>query len=186
MPALPCVAGSRFISPTPLPQHLRWRRDTPYSKHLIPDAWPHAGSQNAGECVLIVGMPGTGKTATLVAAISALVARGCSVLLTSYTNSAVDTILLRLLATGIKFLRLGRVGTVHAALRAQVLGGDTFPDTSVAGLRRIRSSVQVVRSRRMHVMSCCMRAAVYRGQYRWEHGLGQLLVWQPRMRPHAC
>ena len=41
-------------------------------------------------------MPGTGKTSTIVHAVRALLARGASILLTSYTNSAVDNILLKL------------------------------------------------------------------------------------------
>lgn len=41
-------------------------------------------------------MPGTGKTSTMVHAVKALLIRGASVLLTSYTNSAVDNLLLKL------------------------------------------------------------------------------------------
>lgn len=40
--------------------------------------------------------PGTGKTSTIAAAVRALVAGGASVLVTAYTNSAVDNILLKL------------------------------------------------------------------------------------------
>ncbi len=50
----------------------------------------------ARDYALILGMPGTGKTSTIVHAVNALLARGASVLLTSYTNSAVDNILLKL------------------------------------------------------------------------------------------
>jgi len=35
---------------------------------------------------LVLGMPGAGKTTTIVAAVTALAAAGRSVLLTSYTN----------------------------------------------------------------------------------------------------
>ena len=45
---------------------------------------------------LILGMPGTGKTSTMVHAVKALLIRGASVLLTSYTNSAVDNLLVKL------------------------------------------------------------------------------------------
>ena len=44
----------------------------------------------------MLGMPGTGKTTTIASLVQVLVARGCSVLLTSYTNSAVDNVLLKL------------------------------------------------------------------------------------------
>ena len=41
-------------------------------------------------------MPGTGKTTTLAALIQVLVARGNSVLFASFTNAAVDNLLLKL------------------------------------------------------------------------------------------
>lgn len=43
-------------------------------------------------------MPGTGKTSTMVHAVKALLIRGASILLTSYTNSAVDNLLIKLKA----------------------------------------------------------------------------------------
>ncbi|CAB4269344.1 unnamed protein product [Prunus armeniaca] len=43
----------------------------------------------AKDYALILGMPGTGKTSTMVHAVKALLIRGASILLTSYTNSAV-------------------------------------------------------------------------------------------------
>ncbi|GAB5578421.1 DNA replication ATP-dependent helicase/nuclease DNA2 isoform X1 [Prionailurus iriomotensis] len=54
---------------------------------------------------LIVGMPGTGKTTTICTLVS--------VLLTSYTHSAVDNILLKLAKFKIGFLRLGQTQKVH-------------------------------------------------------------------------
>lgn len=50
----------------------------------------------ARDYALILGMPGTGKTHTMAHAVKALLIRGASVLLTSYTNSAVDNLLLKL------------------------------------------------------------------------------------------
>ena len=46
--------------------------------------------------LLIQGMPGTGKTTTLAALVHVLATQGHSVLLTSYTNAAVDNLLLKL------------------------------------------------------------------------------------------
>ncbi|KAJ3592791.1 hypothetical protein NHX12_005130 [Muraenolepis orangiensis] len=57
---------------------------------------------------LIVGMPGTGKTTTICTLVRILHACGFSVLLTSYTHSAVDNILLKLKRFRVGFLRLGR------------------------------------------------------------------------------
>ncbi|XP_072533295.1 DNA replication ATP-dependent helicase/nuclease DNA2 [Salminus brasiliensis] len=62
---------------------------------------------------LIVGMPGTGKTTTICTLVRILHACGFSVLLTSYTHSAVDNILLKLKKFKIGFLRLGRAQKVH-------------------------------------------------------------------------
>ncbi|XP_008060479.1 DNA replication ATP-dependent helicase/nuclease DNA2 [Carlito syrichta] len=62
---------------------------------------------------LIVGMPGTGKTTTICTLVRILYACGFSVLLTSYTHSAVDNILLKLAKFKIGFLRLGQPQKVH-------------------------------------------------------------------------
>ncbi|XP_035254823.1 DNA replication ATP-dependent helicase/nuclease DNA2 isoform X1 [Anguilla anguilla] len=62
---------------------------------------------------VIVGMPGTGKTTTICTLVRILHACGFSVLVTSYTHSAVDNILLKLKRFKIGFLRLGRVQKVH-------------------------------------------------------------------------
>lgn len=50
----------------------------------------------ARDYAVILGMPGTGKTSTICHIVGALTAAGLSVLLTAYTNSAVDNMLLRL------------------------------------------------------------------------------------------
>uniref|UniRef100_A0A6I8QJX0 DNA replication ATP-dependent helicase/nuclease n=1 Tax=Xenopus tropicalis TaxID=8364 RepID=A0A6I8QJX0_XENTR len=62
---------------------------------------------------LIVGMPGTGKTTTICTLVRILYACGYSVLLTSYTHSAVDNILLKLKKFQVGFLRLGRTQKLH-------------------------------------------------------------------------
>ncbi|XP_021436666.2 DNA replication ATP-dependent helicase/nuclease DNA2 [Oncorhynchus mykiss] len=67
---------------------------------------------------LIVGMPGTGKTTTICTLVRILHACGFSVLLTSYTHSAVDNILLKLRRFKVGFLRLGRAQKVHPDILA--------------------------------------------------------------------
>ncbi|XP_072236496.1 DNA replication ATP-dependent helicase/nuclease DNA2 [Leuresthes tenuis] len=62
---------------------------------------------------LIVGMPGTGKTTTICTLVRILHACGFSVLLTSYTHSAVDNILLKLKRFRVGFLRLGQGQKIH-------------------------------------------------------------------------
>ena len=67
----------------------------------------------AEDYALVLGMPGTGKTTTIAHIIRALVENGKSVLLTSYTHTAVDNILLKLKNDGIKMLRLGSLTKVY-------------------------------------------------------------------------
>ena len=66
--------------------------------------------------LLIKGMPGTGKSQTLVALIHLIVKLGRSVLVTAHTHSAVDNILLKLNEKGIDFLRLGTAGRIHPTI----------------------------------------------------------------------
>uniref|UniRef100_A0A803LIK9 DNA replication ATP-dependent helicase/nuclease n=1 Tax=Chenopodium quinoa TaxID=63459 RepID=A0A803LIK9_CHEQI len=75
----------------------------------------------AKDYALILGMPGTGKTSTMVYAVKALLMRGSSILLTSYTNSAVDNLLIKLKAQEIDFLRIGRSEAVHKEVQGHCL-----------------------------------------------------------------
>lgn len=68
---------------------------------------------SAQDYALVLGMPGTGKTTTIAHIIRALTAQGKSVLLTSYTHTAVDNILLKLKTDKINILRLGAPVKVH-------------------------------------------------------------------------
>ncbi|KAL1306810.1 hypothetical protein AAFC00_005467 [Neodothiora populina] len=73
---------------------------------------------SAQDYALVLGMPGTGKTTTIAQIIRALVARGRSVLLTSYTHTAVDNILLKLRSPAgqkqdISIMRLGTISKIH-------------------------------------------------------------------------
>ncbi|KAL4079032.1 Dna2-domain-containing protein [Scleroderma citrinum] len=76
---------------------------------------------SAHDYALILGMPGTGKTTVIAALIRTLVGIGKTVLLTSYTHSAVDTILLKLKDDDYGILRLGNVDKVHPDVRKLTL-----------------------------------------------------------------
>ncbi|CAI4064053.1 hypothetical protein SKDZ_08G2110 [Saccharomyces kudriavzevii ZP591] len=67
----------------------------------------------AEDYALILGMPGTGKTTVIAEIIKILVSKGKTVLLTSYTHSAVDNILTKLIKTTINITRLGLKHKVH-------------------------------------------------------------------------
>ncbi|KAL8776489.1 MAG: hypothetical protein Q9194_003114 [Teloschistes cf. exilis] len=68
---------------------------------------------SAKDYALVLGMPGTGKTTTIAHIIRALTAQAKSVLLTSYTHTAVDNILLKIRDDNIGIFRLGAVAKVH-------------------------------------------------------------------------
>ncbi|KAI3905112.1 hypothetical protein MKX01_017358 [Papaver californicum] len=91
---------------------------------------------------LILGMPGTGKTSTMVHAVKALLMRGASILLTSYTNSAIDNLLIKLKAQGIDFVRLGRYEALHAEIRDHCFSATNT--CSVEGIRLRMEQVKVV------------------------------------------
>jgi len=76
--------------------------------------------------------------------VAALAAAGRSVLLTSYTNSAVDNVLLKLRAAGVDFLRLGRAASVYAGVSDALPGGPRHPAATVAALRQLSATARVV------------------------------------------
>lgn len=67
--------------------------------------------------LLIKGLPGTGKTQTLVAIVRLLHLLEKSVLITAQTHSAVDNLLLRLLPHKLPLLRLGSSARIHPQLQ---------------------------------------------------------------------
>lgn len=98
---------------------------------------------SAEDYALVLGMPGTGKTTTIAHLIRALVAKGKSVLLTSYTHTAVDNILLKLKQDKIGVLRLGAAAKVHPEVRDFAkLGAE--PGTTIEELERLYQDPQVV------------------------------------------
>lgn len=75
----------------------------------------------------------------------ALVASGCSVLVSSYTNSAVDNILGQLKGSDVDFIRLGSESAVRSDIQEHRLGGmGKYGDTSTAALKRIKDEIKVV------------------------------------------
>ncbi|ETN68108.1 DNA replication helicase dna2 [Anopheles darlingi] len=67
---------------------------------------------------LLKGLPGTGKTQTIVGIIRILFALGKTILLTSNTHSAVDNVLKRLASLEeLKFIRLGTLERIDPAIR---------------------------------------------------------------------
>uniref|UniRef100_A0A8D2AS67 DNA replication ATP-dependent helicase/nuclease DNA2 n=1 Tax=Sciurus vulgaris TaxID=55149 RepID=A0A8D2AS67_SCIVU len=100
---------------------------------------------------LIVGMPGTGKTTTICTLVRILYACGFSVLLTSYTHSAVDNILLKLAKFQIGFLRLGQTQKVHPDIQK-------FTEEEICRSKSIKSlaPLEELYSSQLIVATTCM------------------------------
>ncbi|WIV66725.1 AAA domain-containing protein [Natrialbaceae archaeon AArc-T1-2] len=97
----------------------------------------------ARDFAAIHGPPGTGKTYTIARAVRAMVERGERVLLSAFTNRAVDNMLEALLEQGLDTDRLVRVGTesgVRPDMQAYRLERTGDPDERLAELE----SAQVV------------------------------------------
>eukprot|EP01043_Picozoa_sp_COSAG02_P044224 COSAG02_NODE_3931_length_6026_cov_24.896575_6_plen_549_part_00 len=97
----------------------------------------------ARDYALILGMPGTGKTTTIARLVQVLARGQKSVLLTSFTNAAVDNVLLKLKAHGQDFLRIGSAGSVHQDIVEYTVDGCMFEHTA-SSLAELYSSTMVV------------------------------------------
>lgn len=88
----------------------------------------------ATDVAIIHGPPGTGKTTTLVELIRQAVERGARVLACAPSNTAVDNLFEKLLASGEKVIRLGHPARVSPALREQTLDMlvENHPDVKIA------------------------------------------------------
>lgn len=135
--ATPKFAEGDPLEGIKLPAHLNEDQRDAVSKVLA-----------AEDYALVLGMPGTGKTTTIAELIRLLARQGKSVLLTSYTHSAVDTILCKLLgAPELDILRLGNADKVHPDVRPLTLGytpGPRARPTTVAQLEQQLFSPNVV------------------------------------------
>jgi DNA replication ATP-dependent helicase Dna2 len=75
---------------------------------------------------LILGMPGTGKTTTIVYVVKSLLELGKKVLVTAHTHTAVDNMLLKLKSIGVsEFVRIGRKKDVHVQLHDSLVDSNT-------------------------------------------------------------
>ncbi|GAA5968485.1 hypothetical protein JCM11641_007653 [Rhodosporidiobolus odoratus] len=98
---------------------------------------------SAQDYALILGMPGTGKTTTIAEVLKALAKAGKSVLLTSYTHSAVDNILLKVKDAGLSILRLGNRDKIMPALHPYTLTAEDYA-SSLADIDNKLMTPQIV------------------------------------------
>ena len=95
---------------------------------------------------ILKGFPGTGKTRTVAGLIRLLVASNYTVLVTSYTNTSVDNILLMLRDTApeVDFIRLGRSSRIHHGVLSRSEETLTKNFKTLPEFERLYSSVSVV------------------------------------------
>ncbi|KAK4057444.1 DNA replication endonuclease-helicase Dna2 [Microbotryomycetes sp. JL221] len=85
---------------------------------------------SAKDYALILGMPGTGKTTSIAEIVKALANAGKSILLTAYTHSAVDNVLLKLVEMPqLSILRLGNRDKIMQRLHGLTLDPSNPPET---------------------------------------------------------
>ncbi|KAK6443340.1 DNA replication endonuclease-helicase Dna2 [Oleoguttula sp. CCFEE 5521] len=117
----------------------------------------HLGTMNADQTAaiqhvlsaqdysLILGMPGTGKTTTIAHLIRALLAQKKSILLTSYTHTAVDNILLKIqdIAPPGSILRLGVPAKINPQVKEFCHLANT-PKSSIQEVEELYMGVSIV------------------------------------------
>ena len=99
---------------------------------------------SAQDYALIQGFPGTGKSKVIALLVRILVARGERVLLSAYTHSAVDNVLMKLKGKGLQFpcvIRVGAEDAVHVDVRSYRLRTEFM--TRMAELTGLLSQVRL-------------------------------------------
>ena len=109
---------------------LLYHGEPEFDENLEPDGAEHlddsqrqavAFALSAQDLAIIHGPPGTGKTTTVVEVIRQAVANGERVLACAPSNTAVDNLLERLVATGARAVRLGHPARVLEVVRSHTL-----------------------------------------------------------------
>ncbi|OHT11922.1 helicase [Tritrichomonas foetus] len=96
------------------PHFSRLPDDVPYDPKLNEDQNIAIHTAlSAQDYMLLLGMPGTGKTTALVSLIKTMVDKGNRVMIASFTHTAVDNICLKLIKQNIQFIRFGRTESLH-------------------------------------------------------------------------
>lgn len=101
---------------------------------------------SAQDVAVVHGPPGTGKTTTLVQAISALLANGDKkILVVAPSNAAVDLLSEKLAAEGLRVLRVGNPVKVSEKLTNITLDAQVSNHASVKEIRRLRKQANEFR-----------------------------------------
>ncbi len=108
---------------------------------------------DAHDAFLVQGPPGTGKTTVIAELVAALVARGERVLLSASTNTALDTMLARVVRRGVHdVLRVGYADQIAGELSDALRAGGRRPEDHVSDtVARDAPSLEALRQRLMGV-----------------------------------
>ncbi|KDO22931.1 hypothetical protein SPRG_22285 [Saprolegnia parasitica CBS 223.65] len=151
-----CLEAPRFLAPTTtlamLQAHAIAHPHSPRYEALYADFLRMNPDQqraiekvlHAKDYALILGMPGTGKTSAITMCVRLLLHLGFSVLVTSYTHSAVDTLLLKLLEFQVPMLRVGSKDQVHARLQPHLLSTVCQPLRTTAAIEKVMVAATLV------------------------------------------
>lgn len=93
---------------------------------------------SAKDVSIIHGPPGTGKTTTVVELIKASVRQGQKILATAPSNTAVDNLLEKLVAKGVKSVRLGHPARVERSLVEHTLDAQVSRDETMEIVKDMR------------------------------------------------
>lgn len=91
----------------------------------------------AKDYACILGMPGTGKTTTIVALVRALLKERKTVFISAVTHSAVDNIALKLLKHDVDLLRIGSPSSVNPQVRRKMAGRQAAVDPGADATNRL-------------------------------------------------
>ena len=132
---------------------------------------------NAEDYLLILGVPGSGKTTVLSFIVRAMIAKGRRVLITAYTNAAVDNLLLKLADAGVTpsfACRIGGISAIHPSLK-----GFSFPHDTGGNVGCLTENWINMRIVATTVLSASSKSYL-RGSIIFDHGIvdeaGQVIV----------
>jgi len=96
---------------------------------------------------IIHGPPGTGKTTTIVEAISELITQGKKIIVCAPTNTAVDNVALKLLSKQIKCCRIGNPIKIDAVLENNTLDGLAQKDRDFKLVQQLKKQAEQLRKK---------------------------------------
>ncbi len=96
-------------------------------------------------CTIVHGPPGTGKTTTLIEAITQLIKAGEKVLVSAPSNTAVDNIARGLLKEGVNLLRVGNLSKVDETIFAHTPEGKLANSRQQKEIRQLKMQAEEYR-----------------------------------------